>query len=104
MYRNKILVITTVLIALLLGVMIWSANVVADHNAQQKDDNVIGVELPQAQEQNSESEEITETPDGEDTSLEDEGTDDDSENSQQSNLIIDTSEIVLTIKKQIQKI
>lgn len=100
MYRNKILVIATVLIALLLGVMIWSANVVADHNTQQKNDNVIGVELPQAQEQNSEPEELTETPDGEDTSLEDEGTDDDSENSQQSNLIIDTSEIVPTITKK----
>ena len=49
MYRNKILVIATVLIALLLGVMIWSANVVADHQAKQKDDNVIGVELPKEQ-------------------------------------------------------
>ena len=102
MYRNKILVITTILIALLLGVMIWSANVVAEHNSQQKDDNVIGVELPQAQDQNSEPDKITEITDEEEKPSEDEDTADDSENSQLSNLVIDTSNIVPTITKREQ--
>lgn len=53
MYRNKILAIFTVMIVILLGVMIWSSNVVADHNAAKKSTeneqkgNVIGVEIPE---------------------------------------------------------
>ncbi len=36
MYRNKIMIIAAVFVTVLLGVMIWSAHVVADNHAQQK--------------------------------------------------------------------
>lgn len=36
MYRNKMMVIATLFVVGLLGVMIWSSNVVADNHAQQK--------------------------------------------------------------------
>ena len=56
MYRNKILVIFTVMICILLGVIIWSSNVVADHEAMKKKQQenvqqgtVIGVEIPEEQ-------------------------------------------------------
>lgn len=56
MYRNKIIAIFTVMIIILLGVMIWSSNVVADHNAVNKKNpdteqngTVIGVEIPEEQ-------------------------------------------------------
>lgn len=37
MYRNKIIIIFTVFVIGLLGFMIWSSNVVADHNAKQNE-------------------------------------------------------------------
>lgn len=69
MYRNKILAIFTVMILILLGVMIWSSNVVADHNATKKtsepeqNGTVIGVEIPEDQRGDFISEEDTEDED-----------------------------------------
>lgn len=37
MYRNKIIIIFTVFVIGLLGVMIWSSNIIADHNAKQNE-------------------------------------------------------------------
>ncbi len=99
MYRNKILVIATVLIALLLGVMIWSANVVADHQAKQKDDNVIGVELPKEQLPPPVPSGPAETPDDE-VAAEPEESAEEEDITPESKLIIDTSEIVPTIAKR----
>lgn len=48
MYRNKIIIIFTVFVIGLLGVMIWSSNVVADHNAKQNESMVEETEADDA--------------------------------------------------------
>ena len=96
MYRNKILVIATVLIALLLGVMIWSANVVADHDAQKRNqnaqDNVIGEAIPQEQVKDFEPEEEEQATAPEETE-EEQPEEEAEESSPQNNIIIDSSRI-----------
>lgn len=60
MYRNKMMIIATVLVSGLLGVMIWSSHVVADHHAQQ---NQPPAEQPEnISNDNLEQEQIDDTP------------------------------------------